>query len=695
MTTPYEYHNDKLGLKISHIVSDKCNSEYSLNLMAYNTFAQRKLRGKHKNEFTELRRGCLNNSEPLVTWESVPQYIKDLVVEKFGHPKEASKLSLLEQNYVRDAKAFDFYSAYKKSNGEFLTDKFIQEYTANASVLNAMHAVLTDKIGLRKALGGKTTGLHADMVRVIYSYKDKWEHTLPNSERLIRFYYKPYIKDGYEALISGKIDNDNSRKVDSFIVKFLNTLFAGQSHKPTMTEVAQQYKAFRGGYIEDIINSTTGEVYDYKDKRFKDLSHSTITNYLREWENKIGTYAKRGDNIRTVQLFKPSHRFQQTMYAGSIISVDDRQPPFYYNSDKDRVWFYKGIDLASGCWIAWVHGSSKEGLILDFYREIVRNYHEWGFNLPYELECEMHLNSAFTDTFLKEGAMFSKVKMEANNPRGKRIERHFGHLRHEAERRLEGWVARPFAKLESQQKANEDYSGKIKVIPYENIVENVNHVLVSENNSPHRERKDLTCWEHFCSMQHPELRPTNYRGFLHFLGYKTKTSCNVGMIRLNNGEYWLGENGKVAAGPNLINMMKQVEGEELDIYWLDTHEGSMIKALVYLRNTDQYVCEAVPIPSYSRASLERTDEDERNKDIQDKYVSTINAFMRSQKRDIDKVQIIGMPTKVMNNKFRLPGTKQTEIVETQDAEILDNTDFEDIEIVARETTIDNNINNRW
>jgi hypothetical protein len=523
-TVPYEYHNDKLGFKIGYLLSGKFKHEASLSILSYNALAKRRLKGTTKNEFIELRRGCMNNAEPLILWHSIPQHIKDIVVEKFGEPKQASKLSLLEQNYIRDAKAFDFYSSFKKQNGEFLTDRLIQEYTANASVLNAMHAVLTDRIGLRKALGGTTTGLHADLIRAIDSYRDAWQHTLPNSDRLVRFHYKPYIKEGYNALISGKIDNDNSRKVTNFIVKFLNALFAGQAHKPTLTEVAGQYDAFLNGYIEDVINTTTGECYDPKDKRFTKLSKSTITNYLREWENKIGTYTKRGDHHRNIQKFITPHKFKRPTYAGTILSIDDRQPPFYITAEKDRMWWYCGIDIASGCWTAWVHGKDKKGLILEFYRELVRNYHEWGVQLPYELEGEISLNVSFKETFLKDGVMFPKVHLEANNARAKRIEREFGIIRYGAEKHLEGWVARPFALSEANQKPSEEYGAKIKILPYDDVKDNMLHIFQTDNNSPHAVNKDTTRWEYFINNQHPELPKTNYRGFLPYLGYKTQTT---------------------------------------------------------------------------------------------------------------------------------------------------------------------------
>ena len=64
----------------------------------------------------------------------------------------------------------------------------------------------------------------------------------------------------------------------------------------------------------------------------------------------------------------------------------------------------------------------KRGIILDFYRQMVRNYAEWGLPLPDEIECESNLNAAYREGFLKSGNMFQNVRIEANSARSKRCE---------------------------------------------------------------------------------------------------------------------------------------------------------------------------------------------------------------------------------------------------------------------------------
>jgi hypothetical protein len=231
--------------------------------------------------------------------------------------------------------------------------------------------------------------------------------------------------------------------VDDLHADMLNNMFSGMDHKPTHAEVARIYKGFLSGCVE-IINEQTGEVYD--PKGFRPLSTATVWNHLSKWENKIGNYFSRSGNRQDwMQRFKPYHGLNRLEKAGAIVSIDDRQPPFVYDEKGSRVWFYCGVDVGSEAFTSWVYGTSKEGIIAEFYRQMVRNYAMWGLRLPYELECESALNSSYRDTLLKEGNMFERVRIEANNARGKVIERYWRQLRYGREKQDWGWIARPFA----------------------------------------------------------------------------------------------------------------------------------------------------------------------------------------------------------------------------------------------------------
>lgn len=604
-----------------------------------------------------------NGRQMLISFDSLDKVIQD----GLGDPRKLNHI--LERFYKTDGKAVDFFKRYRFDNGtgEYLDIKYQERYIINASVLQAVIALKTERESQRRTKAGTLKGVFKTLVDDVVSFNEILDkkfgvmHTLPSGEKQFKKVLSDFAGSNYESLISGKHKNQNNLKVNDLTIELLNNLFAGQSNKPTATEVHRQYESFLSGYLQ-VINTATGE--EYQPSAFKALCANTVTNYMAQWTNKIGTHAKRsGDRQKLMAKFKPYHSLIQPKFSGSILSIDDRQPPFKM-PDGNRIWFYNGIDLGSEAFTCWVPGKSKEGIIVDFYRQLVRNYATWGINLPNELEAEMSLNSSFVDSFLRDGEMFSHVRIEANNARGKRIEAYYRQLRYKHEKQRTGWLARPHAMSESNQIGGE----QVPTLQYGEIVRGCLQDIEDWNNAPHSVHKELSRWEVFLKYQHPNLRPTNYAGILPYIGHKTPTSCNVGIINLNNAEFLLADDGKIALGKTLISLMQQVEGKEIDIYWLDDDHGDVLKALVFIGG--KMICEAMPKPIYQRARIEQTDEDIKNRQLMSSYVATIEAFGRRQRQSIDPILIIDNTPKP-SKSFVMPGLHKGFKAHEDDGQILD------------------------
>lgn len=603
-----------------------------------------------------------------------------------GDPRKTDHI--LENYYKVDPEAVRFYTEYQHEDGEYLTQDSQDKHITNASLLQAAIKLLNDRRTERLNKGGSVRGLNKTVYDDVMSFIALQEEKNPNSfkqnlpksyRRFIDDAFKPFKAERYKGIVKKYKSNKHALKVrKTKEEKLFNDLFATQDNKPHSTEVARQYEAFLNGYLE-IVNSNTGELYN--PKKFKKVSPRTVANYLKKWENAIGNEAKRsGDRQKLMNKFSAHHSFERPQLAGSLISIDDRQPPFEYEKGK-RMWFYNGIDLASECFTTFVWGKTKEGIIVDFYRQMVRNYHEWGFNLPDGLECESSLNASFKDTFLRNGAMFQDVRIEANNARGKKIERYFGELRYGIEKEREGWIARPFAKRESNQA-----SAKPKqIIPYDRLTQECLQDIATWNNMPHSQNPEMSRWEYFCENQNPNLKPTNYKAILPYLGHETTTSCNAGIMRLQNGEYLLGDNNKISTGEDLIRLMKKVEGQEVKIYWLDDNAGEVFKALVFIGG--QYICEAIQKPRPNRARIERTPEDERLMEIMSAYAITIDTFQRTQKNNLEPVAVVNRKPKTVNNKFQIPGMRKPQPkAEPRMVEAFEEDDDLDLEYKPQENT---------
>jgi hypothetical protein len=641
---PYLYSNNLVAVEIDELVPRFWNVK---NLY------QELWRYKDKPFGIKRLEGAFKNGKQLINFDTLPAHIQ----EALGDPRKADHP--LIPFFEFDAEAVRYYAKFKRS-GSIIKPDEQERYIINASVMQAVlkleQARIQERISKKGSLRGITETLREDVESFQKSLKvlHQVEHTVPTSQRFKECLKEFKSDDKYLSLIKDPngTGKQNARRVFDHTEKLLNGLFKNQLHKPTPTEVARNYDAFLNGYAE-VYDQDTGELYD--PKNFKSLSDGTIISYINKWENKIATHkARSGDRQVYTGDFRPHHQMDLPTLAGSIISIDDRQPPFIYNTQKDRVWFYLGVDIASQCFTTFVYGKTKEGIIVDFYRQMVRNYTEWGFCLPNELECESSLNSSFKDTLLRPGAMFQEVKIEANNARGKYIERMNGKLRYEVEKSAAGWLARPTAKSE----ANQLSAAKKQVIPYDVLVNERLLELEQWNNSPHPEHKDVSRWDYFEKNQHPNLKPTNWNGILPTIGYKTTTSCNGGYIRLQGKKRAIAEDGKILTGEALIQQMRTIEGKEFDVYWLDGNDGQVLKALVYMN--DRLICEVMEMPRYNRAKIERTEADDEAIKIQSAYVASVDAFEKRQRNRIENIQIVDNTPKTINSNFRIPNLKRFE-----------------------------------
>lgn len=600
-----------------------------------------------------------NGRQLLVDFDSLPRPMQDSIGDprKMRHP--------LIPFFEFDAAAVRYYTDYRFEDGSPLKESFKEEYIANASVLIAAgrlkQARLAEWRKLRKTSG---RGLIPTIIRDIITFNEFFPklynnttHTLPSSPRGFDRVWKSFfhsLQDGFnfESLISGKLKNQNRKVMTGEMIALLNDMFAGQDYKPSRTQVADQYQAFLNGEL-DIISKETGEQYDRTNPNFREISDNSIIAWLGKWENKIGTFAKRsGDRQKLMQEFTPPHKLTKIKEAGTLISIDDRQPPFMYNENRKRPWFYMGIDVGSEAWTSWVWGKDKKGIIIEFYRQMVRNYSEWGFNLPLGLECESSLNSGFKDTFLRNGAMFDRVNIYKNRARSKVVERKFEELRYRHEKSRLGWMARPHALKEENQKSGE----KEIIIPFDTIVDQSLSDIETWNNMPHSVHTDKTRWEVFCEMQNKNTQPTNWTAILPHIGKTEKSSCNAGIIKFRNTTFVLGMDGEIALGDDLIRLLKYVNGKEFMIYWLDGNDGNVLKAMIYY--DDIMLCDLVPQPEYSRSIHERDEQGEINRRLMSAYENTVNKFMAQRKREIDQVLIIDHRKKTLNNKFQIAGRKK-------------------------------------
>lgn len=191
------------------------------------------------------RRGGGENTIALYVYASIPMKYKMKFEAKYGRPEDILKAQELRDSVRTDAKAREFYEAFEydlNSVQTRLSQKLIDEYTANASMLGLLWERMNELSSTTHALGG---GRRSDLWDIVFTQSEKLRevtgHTLPGNKARLKEKMGQFKKGGYAALISGKIGNRNTLKITEDAGRRLIAL--KRSRVPVLTD-SQIFETF-------------------------------------------------------------------------------------------------------------------------------------------------------------------------------------------------------------------------------------------------------------------------------------------------------------------------------------------------------------------------------------------------------------------------------------------------------------------
>lgn len=220
---------------------------------------------KKMKKFYVVNRACFG-TPALVSYNSLPDRIKEKVVAKYGDPESNVEQYVLKNMVVRDLKAEYFYQRYTidESGNEYLKPDIIELYTTNASVLNAVIRLTSDRTLCIRSYGKPFSRIWPETSHELNSIQDDLKCKLPKNPLSLKRLTEKYKAEGYTALISAKFGNNNARKnklaeQDALIVELI-----GDGRNIDDETVARLYNAvaIRMGW--------------------KTVGSSTIANYKKE-----------------------------------------------------------------------------------------------------------------------------------------------------------------------------------------------------------------------------------------------------------------------------------------------------------------------------------------------------------------------------------------------------------------------------
>lgn len=592
----------------------------------------KKLAAKEKINVVRSGRGL--GGYVLVEIATMPLRFQERIKLKYGDMKEDVIRNWLGSHYHIDAKAREFYTRFRFDNGDALPPEHIQEYTVNASVIEAVMRAMEDATFMRKAMKAGPVNW-GELAGAISYYQAEFGHTLPVSSNRFKKRVNDFKANGYESLISRKFMNQNRRKVTYDIERLLLSIDA-QPEQPFNTTVWEQYNMFVQGDLE-LYDPETGEVLNPADFTDKDgnplvLSPATVANYLNNPKNKALRGKLHMSQWDFNNAYRPYHLRSIGEYALSKVSLDDRDLPRPMK-DGNRVKAYYAYDVVSGAVVGYAYNRYKTTeLFLDCMRNMFQTLDRNGMYIPAELEVEHHLVSDFADGLMQAGTVFPLIRWcNPGNSREKRAEHKNREKKYGVEKRTQVGIGRWYAKLEANRPKEEkvydekNNTYKVKTYSYEELVADDIRAIQTFNAQPHPNQKrypGMSRWDVLCAHQNPNLAPWDKAVLYRFIGQHTETT-----IRQNTyctvmyNQYGL-------PSPEIIEKLEP-RNYKVDAYYLPDADGTINE--VYIYQNGRYIATCKPVARYNENTAEQTEYDKAAYTEQSKYVAQFDKMMKDGK----------------------------------------------------------------
>lgn len=587
-----------------------------------------------RKEINVVRQGKGLGSYALIEIATMPLRFQERIKLKYGDMKEDVIRNWLGSHYHIDAKARDFYTRFRFDNGDTLPPEHIQEYTVNASVIEAVMRAMEDATFMRKAMKAGPVNW-GELAGAISYYQAEFGHTLPVSSNRFKKRVNDFKANGYESLISRKFMNQNRRKVTYDIERLLLSIDA-QPEQPFNTTVWEQYNMFVQGDLE-LYDPETGEVLNPADFTDKDgnplvLSPATVANYLNNPKNKALRAKLHMSQWDFNNAYRPYHLRSIGEFSLSKVSLDDRDLPRPMK-DGNRVKAYYAYDVVSGAVVGYAYNRYKTTeLFLDCMRNMFQTLDRNGMYIPAELEVEHHLVSDFADGLMQAGTVFPLIRWcNPGNSREKRAEHKNREKKYGVEKRTQVGIGRWWAKLEANRPKEEkvydekNNTYKVKTYSYEELVADDIRAIQTFNAQPHPNQKrypGMSRWDVLCAHQNPNLAPWDKAILYRFIGQHTETT-----IRQNTyctvmyNQYGL-------PSPEIIEKLEP-RNYKVDAYYLPDADGTINE--VYIYQNGRYIATCKPVARYNENTAEQTEYDKAAYTEQSKYVAQFDKMMKDGK----------------------------------------------------------------
>jgi hypothetical protein len=396
----FQFHNNILCVEGGWLYQEA-------EVMTFDNYKKLQLR----NWLKVIRRGC-KGTPALVEFDSMPERFKSEIITKYGDPYKVTKNIQFKDYLNRDLTAVEYFNNYTLDNGKALPEKNIEEYIANATILNAIHNIVTNRKAKRKALGGSTAKVWDKMSEVINELPEHtYPHSLPKNVRRLKDKYTSYKKHGYESLIHKGFCNSNSEKINEDAKIWLLSRWADRVNKvATLHQLLNEY-------------NRRAELQGWKQLK----EERTLHLFLNQEDIKHLWYGHRYGELNSKQKFSYRHKTALPSMRDSLWYSDGTKLNYFYQDQNGKIQtcqVYEVIDAYSEVLLGY-HVSNSEDYEAQYnaYKMAV----QFAQHAPYEIRFDNQGGHAKLESnnFLTRLSKLC-IRTQPYNPQSKTIESIFG-----------------------------------------------------------------------------------------------------------------------------------------------------------------------------------------------------------------------------------------------------------------------------
>lgn len=203
--------------------------------------------------------------------------------------KERLKNTLASNMIRPDSEAVRYFrETYKLPNGSGITDVLQEKYVLNAQVMNELIRVESATRSMHKSSGFiRPNEVWKAVLKTCENLYEMFDHTLPRSKDRLQRIMRQYKKDGYIALVSGKVGNQNTRKIGTKEGRLLLKLRRSKFPVYTEDQIFKEYNRRAKESKLNILKSENSVRNFLFEKSVQPLWYASVYGELAFWQKYV------------------------------------------------------------------------------------------------------------------------------------------------------------------------------------------------------------------------------------------------------------------------------------------------------------------------------------------------------------------------------------------------------------------------